>query len=122
MRTTYRRDKKTGEFYEVRRSETDNIVNIIGDIPAYESVITGETIEGRRAHREHLKQHGCQEVGNEGHPSTYKPKDVTKTDEYRRGVRDDIRRAIKDQEYGRAPSLEQLRGMRSQALRDMGLD
>lgn len=37
----------------------------IGDIQPYESVITGETITSRSNHREHLKQHGCVEMGNE---------------------------------------------------------
>jgi hypothetical protein len=37
---------------------------IAGDIGPYKSMITGETIEGRRQHREHLKAHNCVEVGN----------------------------------------------------------
>jgi hypothetical protein len=31
----------------------------------YKSMKTGEMIEGRKQHREHLKQHGLVEVGNE---------------------------------------------------------
>lgn len=38
---------------------------VIGDIDPYKSMITGETIQGRRQHRDHLRQHGCIEVGNE---------------------------------------------------------
>lgn len=38
---------------------------VVGDIQPYKSMITGETIQGRRQHREHLRQHGCIEVGNE---------------------------------------------------------
>lgn len=38
---------------------------IMGDISPYKSMITGEMIQGRRQHREHLKQHNCIEVGNE---------------------------------------------------------
>lgn len=38
---------------------------VIGDIDPYQSMITGEIIQGRRQHREHLRQHGCIEVGNE---------------------------------------------------------
>lgn len=41
---------------------------IMGDISPYKSMITGEMIQGRRQHREHLKMHNCIEVGNE-----YKP-------------------------------------------------
>lgn len=38
---------------------------IIRDIDSYRSTITGEMISGRREHRDHLKAHGCIEVGNE---------------------------------------------------------
>lgn len=39
--------------------------NIIGDIEPYKSVIDGSVISGRRQHRDHLRAHGCIEVGNE---------------------------------------------------------
>lgn len=32
---------------------------VLGDYPPYECPITGKLIEGRRAHLENLKQHGC---------------------------------------------------------------
>ena len=35
------------------------------DIGDYRSMITGEMITSRSAHREHLHAHGCVEVGNE---------------------------------------------------------
>ena len=35
------------------------------DIADYRSVLTGETIGSRSRHREHLRAHGCIEVGNE---------------------------------------------------------
>lgn len=35
------------------------------DIEPYTSMITGERVSGRRQHRDHLKAHGCIEVGNE---------------------------------------------------------
>ncbi len=38
---------------------------VIGDIAPYQSMATGEMIGGRRQHREHLRQHGLIEVGNE---------------------------------------------------------
>jgi hypothetical protein len=37
----------------------------LGDIKPYKSTITGEMITSRSKHREHLRQHGCIEVGNE---------------------------------------------------------
>lgn len=39
--------------------------HIMPDIKPYKSMITGEEITSRSKHREHLKQHGCVEVGNE---------------------------------------------------------
>ena len=38
---------------------------IVGDIEPYQSMITGETISGRAQHREHLRQHGHEEVGDQ---------------------------------------------------------
>lgn len=38
---------------------------VIGDIQPYKSMVTGEMIDGRRKHREHLKSHGVVEVGND---------------------------------------------------------
>ena len=35
------------------------------DIPAYKSMATGEMIEGRVAHKNHLRKNGLIEVGNE---------------------------------------------------------
>ena len=38
---------------------------VLGDIQPYKSMITGEMITSRSKHKEHLRQHGCTEVGNE---------------------------------------------------------
>lgn len=38
---------------------------IMRDVEPYRSVITREVIGGRAQHREHLKAHGCIEIGNE---------------------------------------------------------
>lgn len=38
---------------------------VVPDIQPYKSVLTGEEITSRSRHREHLRQHGCIEVGNE---------------------------------------------------------
>ena len=43
-----------------------------GDYQPYRSMITGQMIEGRAQHREHLKRHNCVEVGNE-QPKPRKP-------------------------------------------------
>ena len=39
--------------------------DVRGDIKPYKSMITGEEIKSRSQHREHLKKHGCVEVGND---------------------------------------------------------
>lgn len=38
---------------------------VMNDIAPYKSMVTGEIINSRSRHREHLKDHGCIEVGNE---------------------------------------------------------
>lgn len=38
---------------------------IVQDIAAYRSMIDGSVIDGRKRHRDHLKAHGCVEVGND---------------------------------------------------------
>lgn len=38
---------------------------IRGDYEPYKSMVTGETVNGRRAHREHLLRHNVTEVGND---------------------------------------------------------
>lgn len=61
-----------GELVEIgTRAPTRVAADVRGDIKPYKSMITGEMITSRSQHREHLKRHGCQEVGND--PSIYKP-------------------------------------------------
>lgn len=38
---------------------------VMPDISPYRSTITGEIINSRSTHRDHLRQHNCIEVGNE---------------------------------------------------------
>ena len=44
---------------------------VMPDIKPYTSMIDGSEITSRSRHREHLKQHGCVEVGNDS--SLYRP-------------------------------------------------
>lgn len=67
-RKSFVQDPKTLELipkdeYYANRSEASFYV--IGDIEPYQSMVDGSMIMGRRQHREHLRQHGCIEVGNE---------------------------------------------------------
>lgn len=47
---------------------------VASDIQPYRSMITGEVINSRSSHRDHLKSHGCIEIGNE--TKHLKPKDI----------------------------------------------
>ena len=100
MRTRYIQDPDTHELIEVSadyvRPRADGLL-IIPDIAPYQSVITGETIGGRAQHREHLKMHGCIEVGNE----KMKPKPMRVIPKQERV--DAIRKAIHDLNNGNKP-------------------
>lgn len=54
-----------GVLYERGHEPLPEGVVVIPDIKPYKSMITGEMITSRSQHREHLKVHGCVEVGNE---------------------------------------------------------
>lgn len=45
---------------------------VMGDITPYRSTITGEIIQSRSRHREHLRDHNCIEMGND-RPSPRRP-------------------------------------------------
>ena len=56
---------------------------VMGDTPDYQSTITGETIHGRAHHRQHLREHGCVEIGCDTPDSAqkyFKPKELTRKD------------------------------------------
>ncbi len=64
MRTTYIvRDGKLIEKRDTARVSTSPM--IMRDIQPYKSMIDGSTIQSRSRHRDHLRAHGCIEVGNE---------------------------------------------------------
>ena len=56
-----------GELVEVGvlSGKPRQLPEIMPDIQPYKSMITGETIKSRSQHREHLREHNCQEIGNE---------------------------------------------------------
>ncbi len=49
---------------------------VMGDIQPYQSMVTGEMINSRSQHREHLKTHRLVEVGNETKYLAPKPKEL----------------------------------------------
>ena len=75
--------------------------NIVSDIIPYRSQITGEVIGGRADHKNHLSQHGCEELGNEmpdpTTPSEKMHKAMTAT------LGDDIKVAYEQCEQGHVP-------------------
>mgnify|MGYP001600186688 CR=1 FL=1 len=62
-----------GELVEVQESALILQVQVMPDIQPYKSMITGTMIKSRSQHREHLKDHGCQELGNEPLKDLNKP-------------------------------------------------
>lgn len=62
--------------------------HVIADIEPYRSMVTGERIRGRAHHKQHLREHGLIEVGNERLPAR-EPKPLPP-------VAPDIKRAIEE--------------------------
>lgn len=59
-------DGELVEWREERPSEHNGIrQHVMKDIEPYRSMIDGTLITSRSRHREHLRQHGMQEVGND---------------------------------------------------------
>lgn len=69
-------------------SQGSSGIQVVKDIEPYRSVITKEIIGGRKQHRDHLKAHGCIEVGNE-HGTPFQPSQVG-------GLGLDIKRAMEN--------------------------
>lgn len=66
MRKRYVYDKLHDKMVEVTKDNSPSPrVEIMPDIKPYKSMATGEVINSRSRHREHLKDHGLIEVGNE---------------------------------------------------------
>jgi hypothetical protein len=55
--------------------DTKSGPQIMRDLEPYRSMIDGSVIDGRKRHRDHLKAHGCIEVGND--TSHLKPRPQT---------------------------------------------
>ena len=58
-------DGKLVEVTQDYQQEPRSEMQIIGDIKPYISMIDGSEITSRSRHREHLRNHGCIEVGND---------------------------------------------------------
>lgn len=82
---------------------------IATDRVEYRSMIDGSMITGRRQHREHLKRHGCTEVGNEKPTVGRGAKD--RAEKRRRDIRKDVETAMRMVNQGYKPKpLERASG------------
>ena len=54
-----------GVLYEKGTEPRSDAPMVMGDIQPYQSMVDGTWITSRSQHREHLRQHGCIEIGNE---------------------------------------------------------
>jgi hypothetical protein len=63
----YIQDPITHELIPADQYESRNEsgIHVMGDIQPYRSMIDGSIITSRSKHREHLRAHGCIEVGND---------------------------------------------------------
>ena len=60
MRRRYRYDAQTKQLVEIKEAKPQEVApKVFGDIPGYESPVSGKWVEGRRARREDLKRTGC---------------------------------------------------------------
>lgn len=84
--------KRLVPIEEWHDSSPDVGYTVIKDIEPYQSMIDGSLITSRSKHRQHLKDHGCVEVGNDS--SLYKPKKPLQSPP---GLTDSIRKAVEQQ-------------------------
>ena len=63
-----------GELVEYGPNVERVAPDVMPEISPYKSQITGEVIDSRAKHREHLKRHGYEEVGNDS--SLFKPRKI----------------------------------------------
>ena len=115
MKRTYRWDRATRKLVEITARKRIITHEVMPDIAPYKSMMTGEMITGRRQHRDHLRDHGCIEVGNE-------KGEAKATFVHRDSIRNDIREAKRQLEWGEAPTLERLREETPRIRRELGLD
>lgn len=62
----------------MNRQHIDGLPYVREDVKPYKSMITGEFIEGKKAHREHLKRHNCVEAADMPLKNPERPKDNLK--------------------------------------------
>ena len=114
MRRIWRR-REDGTFYEVGDPADAAFTQLMPDIKPYHNVIDGTVIGSRSEHRNFLKRHNVEEVGD-----TMPAPEAPVTD--REQLKNDIREARRQLEWNEAPTLEQLGHMAPEAMKEMGPD
>lgn len=95
MRKCWIQHPETGKLIpadEYVRPTTGAAPSVIGDIKPYKSTIDGSMIGSRSHHRQHLREHGCVEVGNEKLKNPYRKDHNPDSREIKR----DIARSIEE--------------------------
>lgn len=90
MRKRWIWDAKTKELVPIEEYDRPTGPFVMGDIAAYQSMKTGEMIEGRAAHREHLKRHSLVEIGDAYDKNPPQPKPI----ESPKGLRETLARVV----------------------------
>lgn len=81
------------------RSDVFAVPHVIGAMREYQSMIDGSMITDRAQHREHLKKHGCVEVGNEKPVDTRALRDK----ERKASIKTDLKQAYEAVSQGYVP-------------------
>lgn len=80
-----------------RKDKHGKSSQVMGDLEPYKSMQTGEIIQGRKQHRDHLRAHGLVEVGNEYNAMTKRERKEAPP------VEQTVRRAMEAYEQGYRP-------------------
>tara|TARA_R110000868_G_scaffold1674_2_gene13486 strand:+ start:2146 stop:2493 length:348 start_codon:yes stop_codon:yes gene_type:complete len=88
----WRQDKNTLELVPADEAAYNAVHMVMPDIAPYKSMATGEMIESRSKHHEHLRRHDLVEIGNEI-PTLMKNRGIPDVDP--QGRKETIARQIK---------------------------
>ncbi len=74
VRRRWRYDSSLKEMVEIGTdAPAEGLFYVRGDLAPYRSMCDGSMVDGRAAHREHLKKHGVVEIGDAYDKSLPKP-------------------------------------------------
>lgn len=93
-------DRRSGELVPKTNYVPADAPQVMRDLEPYKSMHTGEMIDGRKQHRDHLRAHGLRELGNEMETAMKR-----RTVEPREKLDDTMRRAVQAWEGGYKPRV-----------------